>query len=94
MDQQKLFRKALEKWGEVSQILVAIEEMSELQKELCKLDRCHDIRSKETQIRKIADEIADVSIMLDQLKFIFACHNLTKEKRNFKLARLRQMLNA
>ena len=47
------------------QLIVAIEEMSELQKELCKLLR-NEIRSMDN----IEEEIADVSIMLEQLMII------------------------
>ena len=93
MNEIKLYEKAINKWGELSQILVAIEEMSELQKELCKLDRCKTILSKETQIRRIADEIADVSIMIEQLVHIFNFYELVREKKIFKLNRLKERLD-
>ena len=47
------------------QLFVAIEEMSELQKELCKF-----LRGK-GKINNICEEIADVYIMLEQLKLYF-----------------------
>ena len=92
MNRILLYEKALLKWGKLAQILVAIEEMSELQKELCKLDRCKNILSKETQIRRIADEIADVSIMIEQLVHIFNLYELVREKQKFKLSRLKDRL--
>ena len=48
-------------YGKESQINVAIEEMSELTKELCKSKRGFD------NLDKIAEELADVQIMLHQL---------------------------
>ena len=56
---------ALEYYGNNSQVDIAIEEMSELIKELLKNRRGEENRSM------IADEMADVYIMLEQLKFIF-----------------------
>ena len=58
-------RAAVDHFGEKSQIIVAIEEMSELTKALTKWER--EIGSTS----EIAEEIADVEIMLAQLKYIF-----------------------
>ena len=60
-----IYQAAVEHFGEKSQIIVAIEEMSELIKELTKWER--GIGST----AGIAEEIADVEIMLQQLKYIF-----------------------
>ena len=52
------------------QCIVAIEEMSELQKELCKFlrgEQYFDVN----HFAHVREEIADVQIMLDQLKMIF-----------------------
>jgi hypothetical protein len=92
VNRQKIYEKALERWGELSQILVAIEEMAELQKELCKLDRCHDKNSKEVQLSCIADEMADVEIMLEQLKFIYSNNQEVEERKLYKLERLKKVL--
>lgn len=61
----KIYEKAIETFGQQSQINVAIEEMSELTKELCKLNRGRDNKAE------ILEEIADVYIMLHQLTLIF-----------------------
>ncbi len=53
-------------YGKESQSIVAIEELSELQKELCKMLR--GIGSTE----HLAEEIADVEIMLCQIKELYA----------------------
>lgn len=39
MDSSEICRAALAKWGPVKQTIMAFEEMSELQKELCKNQR-------------------------------------------------------
>lgn len=63
LDQQNIdvYKKLYEKYKD-KQFVVAIEEMSELQKELCKL-----LRHEDYSTRNIAEEIADVSIMLEQM---------------------------
>ena len=53
--------------GEKAQIIQAIEELSELQKALCKYLKAAMIENKEN----ITEEMADVQIMIDQLKVIF-----------------------
>lgn len=57
--------RAVRYYGRTSQIQVAIEEMSELTKELCK-----DLRGT-PDLERIIEEMADVQIMLDQLRIIY-----------------------
>lgn len=78
---------ALEYYGNNPQVDVAIEEMSELIKELLKNRRGKENRSM------IADEMADVYIMLEQLKFIFGI-NETELRVNaeFKIQRLKNRI--
>lgn len=59
-----VFARLIEKFGE-KQVIVAIEELSELQKELCKA-----LRGK-LDIDHITEEFADVWIMLQQMKLYF-----------------------
>lgn len=73
---------ALELWGGEAQTLMVMEEMSELQKELCKHARGKDNR------KEIAEEIADVRIMLDQMCILHACAGLADAFQEEKLARL------
>lgn len=59
------YKQAIETYGERAQKLMAIEEMSELTKEICKdfrglLDREH-----------LIEEMADVLIMLDQMLLMY-----------------------
>ena len=68
-------------YGKDSQVLVAIEEMSELTKELCKYFRHYDRREQ------IIEEVADVEIMLEQLKFLFDVHTEVSNEIDYKLER-------
>lgn len=61
---EELFIKLIQKYGE-QQIIVAIEELSELQKELCK-----SLRGTINE-KAIIEEWADVWIMLQQIKLFF-----------------------
>ena len=73
-------------FGQQMQMLVAIEEMSELTKEIVKHRRGEDNR------RQVAEEIADVGIMLEQLELMFNCMELTQDIREEKLARRKKRL--
>lgn len=66
-EEYKTYKKIIDHFGVNSQIIVAIEELSELQKELLKGLRY----SPEERLNNITEEMADVEIMLDQLKIIF-----------------------
>lgn len=73
---ETIFRSAIDHYGPGLQMTVAIEELSELQKELCKVLRDHG------KIENLIEEIADVEIMLFQIKTIFEIseEDLNKEK--------------
>jgi hypothetical protein len=62
-------------------MLISIEEMSELTKEICKYERY------ENNEQKIIDEIADVEIMIEQLKCLFDVHSEVDERIDYKLRR-------
>lgn len=59
------FEKAIETYGADLQKQVAIEEMAELTKEICK-----DFRGRGNR-EHILEEIVDVSIMLEQLQIMY-----------------------
>ncbi len=74
MKYEEEFKSLLETWGEESQHTLAIEEMSELTKELCKLQRYKNSEDKEkvSKIKEnIIEEIADVLIVVKQLARIY-----------------------
>ena len=73
--------------GYKMQTMVAIEEMSELTKELVKFMR------GEANTDAIAEEIADVEIMLHQLKIIYGIKDEVIEKHKIiKLNRLKERM--
>lgn len=77
-----IFRAALEAFGAEPQVMMAIEEMSELTKELCKNGRGQE------NTTHIAEEIADVEIMLQQMEILFDCAGQVEKFRRYKLNRL------
>ncbi len=86
-DQEKtVFQDAIRVYGTEAQQMMVLEEMSELQKEICKLWRGED-----TTIN-IAEEVADVGIMLDQLKLMLGIGDKVQEFRRQKILRLEQRL--
>lgn len=62
--ERKILKKIICKYQE-KQLIVAIEELSELQKELCKA-----LRGK-ANIENITEEIADSLLMIEQIKLYF-----------------------
>lgn len=81
---KQIYQQALETYGGQLQTFVCMEEMSELQKELCKHARGAD------NTAHIAEEIADVRIMLDQMELLHGCAGLAA---NYKTAKLERLLN-
>ena len=61
----------------------AIEEMSELQKAILK----HRENKSEEEKKAVIDEIADVSVMLEQLKIIYSCNKEVEERMDYKINR-------
>ena len=89
MDENGIIREAIQLYGENNQLIVAIEELSELQKELCKR-----LRGSKTNVEHIAEEIADVYIMLAQLVQMLDIHNAVERNKYFKLVRLETRMEA
>ena len=85
-NQIDIMNKAISTYGQDSQMLMAIEEMSELTKAICKYKRYGD------NVNDIAEEIADVTIMLDQLKMMFDVYPEVEMNIDLKLKRLERRL--
>lgn len=83
MNEQEVFKAAMDKWGADAQTVIMFEEMAELQKELCKHARGTDNRAH------IAEEIADVQIMLEQMIILYGCEEAVREYRRSKIERLK-----
>lgn len=80
--QTDTYSEAVGAYGKQSQLVIAMEEMSELIKELSKSLRGAD------NAEALAEEIADVEIMLEQLKVIYRNRALVDRIRAQKLVRL------
>lgn len=85
-NQIDIMNKAISTYGQDSQMLMAIEEMSELTKAICKYKRYGD------NVNDIAEEIADVTIMLEQLKMMFDVYPEVEMNIDLKLKRLERRL--
>lgn len=83
VDADEVINRMLEKFGEDSQIDVAIEEMSELTKELIKYKRSKlHFRERQVSSREhVIEEISDVLFMFEYLKMIFGISETEIEKQ-------------
>ena len=88
MNKEELYKFAIERYGDEAQINQGIEEMAELIQAINKFRRnpC-----KET-LKGIAEEIADVEIMLEQYKIIFGATLPVNRIKSNKLQRLAERL--
>lgn len=87
VDKTKILKNAIAIYGEPLQHVVAMEECSELIKEISK-----GLRGEGNEINMV-EEIADVTIMIDQLKLM---HHISdkevEDEINFKLLRINDRL--
>lgn len=80
-----LFSKALEKWGVPAQQKMLMEEVGELFSAIGKFDRMR------VEAKDVITELADVSIMVEQMATLFGYGAFEKE-REYKLNRLKERL--
>ena len=81
-ERMKTYINALIAYGEKNQCIVAIEELSECQKEICKVLR------DDGNMDHLAEEIADATIVLEQIRMIFGLNDLVCRKMDEKVQRL------
>lgn len=86
--ESQILRDALAVYGGKNQKIVAIEELAELQKELCKTLRLAGNCSH------LAEEIADVQIMLEQMIMLYDCRADVVRWRREKLEQLKNRMAA
>lgn len=81
------YKQAIETYGVRAQKLMAIEEMSELTKEICK-----DFRGKLNR-ENLIEEMADVTITIDQLMMMYEISGKEiQQMRERKIERLKERL--
>ena len=90
----QIYAEAIKTWGEEAQMLMAVEEMSELQKVILKYLRCLNFGQGDLEscVNALIEETADVEITLEQLKMIFSCSTRVEEAKAQKLSRLEMRL--
>ena len=81
-----LYQLVMDRWGADAQLTVVIEELSELAKEVCKIKR------NIGNIDHLAEEVADVEIMCEQLRYIFSIDTEVDTWKESKLTRLANRL--
>ena len=98
-ERKRIYEHAIDRYGIKPQLLMVIEEMSELTKEICKLFRSvkkqprgNAVEYTEDNITAIADECADVVIMLEQLRLILGLNDAVCEHMDAKVERLAKRL--
>lgn len=84
--ERAVYLAAIDKWGRTGQILKAIEELGELSTALSRA-----LNGISRTSREVDTEIADVEIMLEQLKIIFGVEGVDFERRE-KLEHLAQLV--
>jgi UDP-galactopyranose mutase len=82
INERELFHKVIQDCGKQSQKIKAIEELAELIQAI----------AKGTNLSNVAEEMADVSIMLDQLKMIYDNAKEVAGWREYKLGKLNYRL--
>ncbi len=83
MNKEQILKKCVERWGKEAQIFMAIEEASELIQALI-----HHWRGRKGKVYVI-EEIADMTLMCEQLAFIFGKRQV-EDQMNLKLLRLEE----
>jgi len=85
-ERSTLLKRAITTYGTRAQADMAVEEMAELTKAICKTRRAQPGPELAAAVENVVEEIADVRIMLDQLCVIYGVD--TSEVEEAKLHRL------
>ena len=86
-DDTQALQDAIFTFGKEHQVLVCIEEMAELQKELCK-----DLEGRGC-VDHIGEEITDCLIMLEQMIMLYHLKEKVRIYRKFKINRLLEKID-
>jgi hypothetical protein len=85
-ERKVVYAYALIRYGNANQLVVALEELSECQKEICKVMR------GDGNLEHLAEEIADATIMLEQVRLMYGLNELVCKKMDEKVKRLEDRL--
>jgi len=84
---REILEQAIAHYGRSTQMLMAIEEMAELTKALCKHFRATDNDTYSLTVKNIREEMADVRIMLEQLEIMFGTVYDEEAEKLYRLAK-------
>lgn len=91
MDEKELMAAAIERYGEGAQLVKCCEELGELTQAICK--RFDVSVGYERDVEEVVEEIADVEIMIEQVRMILRVDPEMEQRwRDRKLRRLRARL--
>lgn len=85
-ERAKVYADALKTFGASTQLVVALEELSEAQKEICKALRGG------ANIFHLAEEVSDATIMLEQVRQIFCINEEVCKAMDAKVLRLQRRI--
>lgn len=94
MNETEIYKQVLKHWGPEEQAVVWLEELAELQQEICKLLRGAVFENPtKHNLAAVIEEIADVEVILTELKLALGIPEATvNEQKRYKLERLRKRL--
>ena len=91
---KQLLERVITANGMNKQLDIAIEELSELIQAICKIKRRDSLSNESFAVKgNLAEEMADVEIVLAELKLMFDNEDNVKEWKTYKLDRLEKRLN-
>ena len=85
---QAIYRAALDTFGTEAQTKKLFEEIGEFMEAFCKCSAGRD------KLSHLAEEMADVHNMLDQMAVLFDCEAEVERQKRYKLKRLEQRIEA
>lgn len=85
-ERRVVYARAIMQYGSLLQAVVALEELSEAQKEICKCLRGSG------SLDHLAEEVADATIMLEQISIIYGINANVGEYMDAKIKRLADRL--
>ena len=93
-ERRGVYIKALAAYGPEALTVIAIEELSELIKELCKQLRDGKSPVEPVDPGAMADELADATIMIEQMREMYGLQERVCERMDYKIGRLASRVEA
>lgn len=88
--EKKLYHQAWKRWGPASQLTQLSEECAEVIQAVCKILNY----PKEDRLEQLAEELADASLVMEQVTYCLGLEERINVWRERKKAKLESLLNA